>query len=131
MNRMLMGLVMVTAVTMGCAHGARVVDAAPHGRDVRGWARVGHEARAIIAGPAFMVHATGEKPVRWTVVARVNGGDSDCATPGSPATLLSESTGVHLTIAPGSVLCAYVARGTTEVSWHEVVEQPANLWALR
>jgi hypothetical protein len=83
----------------------------------------------IVVGPARLVHARGEKPVRWFVAARVSGGDSDCAGPaGQP---LAESTGAHLTVASGHVLCAAVEKGATDVLWHEVVEPSDEAWALR
>ena len=131
MKRTWLGLLMTAALTAGCAHGTLVSEAPARERDVRGSARVGHEARAIVAGPAMLIHATGDKPVRWFLVDRVSGGDADCAAAGAAPSPLAESTGVHLTIAPGHVLCAAVAQGATDVMWHEVVESTPNLWALR
>lgn len=84
-----------------------------------------------MAGPALLVHATGDKPVRWFVVDRISGGDADCAAAGSARSSIAESAGVHLTIAPGHVLCAAVAQGATDVTWHQVIESSPNMWALR
>jgi hypothetical protein len=125
------GLFMTMALLAGCAHGTLASNGEAGERDVRGSARVGQSARAIVAGPALLVHATGDKPVRWFVVDRVSGSDADCATVRATAAPLAESTGVHLTIAPGHLLCAEVARGATDVMWHEVLEPTANMWALR
>lgn len=125
------GLVMTAALLAGCAHGRLACEGDARARDMRGSARVGQAARAIVAGPALLVHATGDKPVRWFVVDRVSGGDADCAAAGSIPAPLAESTGVHLTIAPGHLLCAAVARGATDVMWHQVLETTSNMWALR
>jgi len=116
----------MAAATAGCAHGTAATD---RGRDVRGMARVGHEARALLVGPAHLVHATGEKPVRWFVADRVSGDDRDCAQ--SSSALLSESAGAQLTVGSGKVLCAAVASGATDVNWHQLPEQADRLWALR
>lgn len=126
-----LGLAVTIAWTLGCAHRPVVPDGAAQERDLRGSTRVGHQARAIVAGPVLLIHASGDKPVRWFVADRVSGGDSDCTGPRSPASTLAESTGVHLTIAPGHVLCAAVAQGATDVTWHRVVDTTATLWALR
>jgi len=115
------------ALAAGCAHGTGVPDRA---RDVRGTARVGHAARALLAGPAHLVHATGDKPVRWFVADRVNGDDRDCAGSRS-AVVLSESVGAQLTVGSGKVLCASVASGATDVMWHELRDGDDSLWALR
>jgi hypothetical protein len=123
-------LFITLGLSAGCAHQGLVTDGSAGERDARGSAHVGHQARAIVAGPARMVHASGEKPVRWFVVDRVSGGDSDCLAPGAAGAPLSESTGVHTTIAPGHVLCAAVAQGATDVTWHRFGESPA-MWALR
>jgi len=128
MKSMLVGLTVAMGLSMGCAHGATTSGGA--GRDVRGSARVGEAARVIVVGPARLVHATGEKPVRWFVAARVSGGDSDCAKPvgGQP---LVEAVGAHLTVGSGHVLCAAVDKGATDVMWHEMVEPGDGVWALR
>ncbi len=131
MKMTVLGLAMSVGLSMGCAHGRAVPGDLAQTRELRGSARVGHEARAIVAGPALMVHATGDKPVRWFVAPRVSGGDVDCVAGRPAAELLPEATAVHLTIAPGQLLCAAVARGATEVMWHQVVEHTTNLWALR
>ena len=128
MRSMLVGLTVAMGLAMGCAHGA--VTSAGGGRDVRGSARVGEAARVIVVGPARLVHATGEKPVRWFVAARVSGGDSDCANAaaGQP---LAEARGAHFTVGSGHVLCAAVGKGATDVMWHEMVEPGDGVWALR
>lgn len=131
MKMTVLGLAMISGWTMGCAHGTAALDDAPQSRELRGSARVGQEARAIVAGPALLVHAAGDKPVRWFVVPRVSGGDVDCAAAPASAAVLPESTGIHLTIEAGHVLCATVAQGATEVVWHQVVEGTTRLWALR
>lgn len=131
MKRTVWGLFMTVALLAGCAHGTLVSDGQARERDVRGSARVGEAARVVVAGPALLVHATGDKPVRWFVVDRVSGGDADCKLAGSVAAPLAESTGVHLTIAPGHLLCAAVARGTTDVLWHQVLDTSPTMWALR
>jgi len=126
MNAKLLGLATMMAVAVGCAHGGT-----GSGRDVRGAARVGQEARALIAGPARLVHATAEKRVRWFVADRVSGGDADCARADASQTVLSESISAHLTVTPGHVLCASVAGGATDVMWHQLAERNDNMWALR
>jgi hypothetical protein len=130
MKAMLMGLTMVLGMAAGCAHGGATLASAGAGRDLRGSARVGQVARVIVVGPARLVHATGEKPVRWFVAERVRGGDSDCAAPVA-AEALAESRGAHLTVGNGHVLCAAVATGATDVMWHELVEEGDSVWALR
>ena len=85
---------------------------------------------ALLAGPAHLVHATGDKPVRWFVADRVNGDDRDCAGSRS-AVVLSESVGAQLTVGSGKVLCASVASGATDVMWHELRDGDDSLWALR
>jgi hypothetical protein len=130
MKAVLMGLTMVMGLAAGCAHGTATPASAGGGRDVRGSARVGQEARVIVVGPARLVHATGEKPVRWFVAERVSGGDRDCASPVSVEPL-AESKGAHLTVGNGHVLCAAVAAGATDVMWHEMVEPADGVWALR
>jgi hypothetical protein len=112
---------------VGCAHGTSTSD---RGRAVRGGARVGPEARALVLGPAPVVHATGDKPVRWFVVDRVKGDDSDCAGPIASARGF-ESARARLSVTSGQVLCAMVARGATDVIWHELPEGEGSLWALR
>jgi hypothetical protein len=129
MKAMLMGLTMVMGMAAGCAHGGATL-ASAGGRDVRGSARVGQVARVIVVGPARLVHATGEKPVRWFVAERVSGGDRDCTAPVS-AEALAESKGAHLTVGNGHVLCAAVAIGATDVMWHELAEAGDSVWALR
>jgi hypothetical protein len=131
MKTTLLGLAMVLGATMGCAHGTLVPDGPAQEREMRGSAHVGQQARVIVAGPAPLVHATGEQPVRWFLAHRISGGDGDCAAAGASPSLLSESSGVHLTIAPDHVLCASVAQGTTDVRWHQDAESSRNLWALR
>jgi hypothetical protein len=128
---MLWGMTMVAVLTMGCAHGTLVATGPAQGRDIRGSARVGQEARLIASGPARLVHATAEKRVRWFLADQVIGDDSDCAAAGRSAQRLSESTGAQVTIAPGHVLCAAVAQGATDVMWHQFAETSDNLWALR
>jgi hypothetical protein len=130
MKAMLVGLMVAMGLSVGCAHGTETVVTTNGGRDVRGSVRVGEAARVIVVGPAQLVHATGEKPVRWFVAARVSGGDGDCANP-APGQPLAESTGAHLTVAGGHVLCAAVAKGATDVMWHEMVEPADGVWALR
>lgn len=134
MKTTLLGLFMTMAAMTGCAHQTLVSSWPPPDRDLRGSARVGHDARMIVAGPAVLVHATGEKPVRWFVVERVSGGDQDCAavrsTPAAASPLV-ESTRIHVTVAAGHLLCAAVAQGATEVTWHQVVDTTAKMWALR
>ena len=131
MRTMLLGLTIATGLSVGCAHGTLVAAGPTEGRDVRGEARVGQEARAIVAGPARLVHATGDKPVRWFLADRVSGGDADCAAARPSASVLSESTGAHMTIGSGRVLCASVASGSTDVMWHQFVDANDKLWALR
>jgi hypothetical protein len=131
MKMTVLGLAIGVGLTMGCAHGTAIPGGAAPAQELRGSARVGHEARAIVAGPALLVHATGDKPVRWFVAPRVTGGDLDCASDRPPSASLPESPGVHLTIAPGQVLCAAVAQGATDVMWHQVLERSTNLWAFR
>ena len=128
MKSKLLGLAMMMAMTVGvgCAHGET-----GSARDVRGSARVGQEARAIVVGPARLVHATGEKPVRWFVADRVSGGDADCAGADASQAVLSESMSAHLTVTPGHVLCATVERGATDVMWHQLAEANDNMWAVR
>jgi hypothetical protein len=92
---------------------------------------VGQEARALLVGPARLVHATGEKPVRWFVADRVIGDDRDCAAGSGGHAVLSESVSAQLTVTPGHVLCAAVERGATDVMWHEFIEANDNMWALR
>jgi hypothetical protein len=124
---LVLGLAMVSAA--GCAHGVATV---AEGRDVRGSARVGQEARLLVVGPAALVHATGEKPVRWFVADRVSGSDRDCARAASSgAVVLSESKGASLTVGAGHVLCAAVVDGATDVMWHERVDVGNSMWALR
>jgi hypothetical protein len=124
-------LFITMAVTAGCAHQALVTDGSAGERDLRGSARVGHQGRAIVAGPALMVHAGAEKKVRWFLVDRVSGGDSDCEAGRAAAAPLAQSSGVHTTIAPGHVLCAVLADGATDVTWHRFGQSNANMWALR
>jgi hypothetical protein len=131
MKGLLLGLATAVALMTGCAHGTLGGDSPGQKQHLSGSARIGHEARVIVAGPALLVHATGEKPVRWFVAERVSGGDSDCAAARSSVSVLSESTGVHVTITSGHVLCASVARGATDVNWRATVESTPNLWALR
>ena len=129
MRAMLLGLGLAMATAAGCAHGTM---GAGQGRDVRGSARVGQEARLLLVGPARLVHATGEKPVRWFVAERVSGGDGDCAMSSSSRITLSESRGANLTVGAGHVLCAVVVSGSTDVMWHEQRESnDNNMWALR
>jgi hypothetical protein len=131
MRTMLLGLTVAMGLTMGCAHGTLVTGAPTDARDVRGSTRVGRAARLIVAGPARLVHATGEKPVQWFVADRVSGGDGDCTAARAAARVLSESTRTQVTIAPGHVLCAVVASGATDVMWHQFVAPTDNMWALR
>lgn len=124
-----LGLAMVGAA--GCAHGTAGMSGG-EGRDVRGSARIGESAKLLVVGPAELVHADGEKPVRWFVAAHVNGDDRDCAATAAGQAVLSEAATAHLTVGSGQVLCAAVAKGTTDVMWHEVIERADNsLWALR
>jgi hypothetical protein len=125
---MLLVLGLAMATTAGCAHGTL---ATGEGRDLRGSARIGQAARVLLVGPARLVHATGEKPVRWFVAERVSGGDADCAVSSSAQITLSESRGANLTVGAGHVLCAAVADGSTDVMWHEQRETNSNMWALR
>lgn len=120
-------LAMAMTVAVGCAHGTM---APGHARDARGMTRVGREARALLVGPAQLVHATGDKPVRWFVTERVSGTDRDCAG-ASPPAVLSETAGAQLTVGSGQVLCAAVAHGATDVMWHEIDDRAGGLWALR
>jgi hypothetical protein len=115
------------AAAAGCAHGTATPD---RGRDLRGMARVGQDARALLVGPARLVHATGEKPVRWFVADRITGDDRDCAV-ATPAAALPESSGAQLRVSSGKVLCAAVSSGATDVNWHKLPESPDGLWALR
>jgi hypothetical protein len=126
MNTKLLGLATMMAVAVGCAHGAP-----GQGRDVRGSARISQQARALVVGPAHLVHATGERPVRWFVADRVTGGDQDCLRASQSEALLAESVSAHLTVTPGHVLCAAVAGGSTDVNWHQLAENNTNMWALR
>lgn len=126
-----LGLAVTIVWTLGCAHRTPLPEGAAQERDLRGSARVGLAAKPIVTGPALLIHATGDKPVRWFVADRVTGTDADCTVPRSPAALVTESTGVHLTIAPGHVLCAAVAQGATDVMWHQFIGASTNLWALR
>lgn len=127
MRRMVVAVAMVLAIAAGCAHGAVSNQSR---RDLRGGARVGLRARAIVAGSAALVHATGDKPVRWFVADRVNGDDRDCANPASRI-VLAESMNAAVTVASGQVLCAAVASGATDVNWHQFREANNNMWALR
>jgi hypothetical protein len=123
-----LGLAMVGAA--GCAHGTASVGG--DGRDVRGSARVSQEAKLLLVGPAQLVHADGEKPVRWFVAERVNGDDRDCTGAATGQVVLSEGQTAHLTVGSGQVLCAAVAKGATDVMWHEVVaHENGSMWALR
>ncbi len=131
MRTTLFGLAVATGLTMGCAHGTLGTAGPSETRDRRGSTWVGQTARAIVAGPAQMVHAIGERPVRWFLADRVTGGDGDCATPSAAAPVLSESPGTQVTIAPGHVLCAVVDKGSTDVMWHQFVVPADNMWALR
>jgi hypothetical protein len=115
------------AAGAGCAHGTAPVN---HAREVRGMARVGKGARALIVGPARLVHATGEKAVRWFVAKRVTGDDRDCVAAPAPGAL-SEAGRAQLTIGAGHVLCAAVARGATDVMWHELSDGGGSLSAHR
>jgi hypothetical protein len=129
MKTALIGLGIAMAVAAGCAHGPVAVAATvAAGRDVRGAARVGQQAQALVAGPARMVHATGEKPVRWFVAEKKTGGDADCAAGSGGAV---ESTRTELAVGAGQVLCAAVTAGATDVSWHQFTGSPDALWALR
>jgi len=114
------------AAAAGCAHGTATPD---RGRDLRGMARVGRDARALLVGPARVVHATGDKPVRWFVADRITGDDRDCAV-AMPAAL-PESGGAQLSVSSGKVLCAAVSSGATDVNWHKLPEGDDSLWALR
>jgi hypothetical protein len=123
-----LGLAMVSAA--GCAHGT--VSAGGDGRDVRGSARVTAEAKLLVVGPAQLVHADGERPVRWFVAERVNGDDRDCTGAAMGQVVLSEAASAHLTVGSGQVLCAAVTQGATDVMWHEVIARENNsMWALR
>ena len=123
-----MAVAMAAAAAAGCAHGTMTPERAT---DARGMARVGQQARALLVGPARLVHATGDKPVRWFVADRVSGDDRDCAgTPSSPVTL-GESAGAQLAVGSGQVLCAAVARGATDVMWHRLPDGADTLWARR
>ncbi len=124
---MTLALTLTIATAAGCAHGGATER---RGRDVRGSARVGQEARALVVGPARLVHATGEKPVRWFVAKQVQGDDRDCAGAASPVVLL-EAALAQLSVSSGHVLCAAVASGATDVNWHEFAERNDSLWALR
>ena len=128
MKAMLLGLGLAMAAAAGCAHGTAVTGP---GRDARGSARIGQEARLLVVGPARLVHASGEKPVRWFVAERVSGDDRDCAVRTSSGTTLSESMKANLTVGAGHVLCAVVADGSTDVMWHEQRESNDSMWALR
>jgi len=126
-NLKVLAMVMGMAAAVGCAHGTMAPERA---RDVRGMARVGQEARALMAGPARLVHATGDKPVRWFVAERVTGDDRDCTAAASTA-VWSASAGAQLTVSSRQVLCAAVARGATDVMWHRLPDGEGGLWALR
>ena len=115
----LLGLAAILGAAAGCAHGTAVSAGPAPGRQLGGAARVGQEARVIVTGPALLVHATGDRSVRWFLVQRVSGGDGDCAAPRASSFLLPESSSVHLTIAPDHELCASVAQGTADVIWHQ------------
>src|SRR5262245_44036404 len=128
MGAKLLGLTMMVAVAVGCAHGPTGLGAGG-GRDVRGAIHVGQQARARVVGPAHLVHATGEKPVRWFVADRVSGDDADCAR-ASAGAVLTEATSAHLTVTPGHVLCAAVGDGSTDIAWHQLAERNDNMWAL-
>jgi hypothetical protein len=126
---MMLALGLVMAAAAGCAHGAAT--AGGGGRDLRGTAHVGAEARLLLVGPARLVHADGERPVEWFVARKVSGGDRDCAVAPAARAVLAEAASAHLTVEAGQVLCASVPQGATDVSWHELVEAGDNMWALR
>jgi hypothetical protein len=126
MKSKLMGVVTAMAATVGCAHGSM-----GEGRDVRGSAIVTQAARALVVGPARLVHATGEKPVRWFVADRISGTDQDCTRAPASQMMLAESVSAHVTVTPGHVLCAAVDGGQTDVNWHQLAESNHNIWALR
>jgi hypothetical protein len=65
------------------------------------------------------------------VAERATGGDADCAAAPSVRTLPAESIRAQLTIDAGQVLCAAVATGTTDVSWHQFTDTRDALWARR
>jgi hypothetical protein len=125
-KRMTLVLAMTIATAAGCAHAGATEG---QRRDMRGFARVGQEARAVLVGSARLVHATGDKPVRWFVAKQVQGDDRDCAAVASPV-VLSESARARLSVGSGQVLCAAVASGATDVNWHEFAESNDGLWAL-
>jgi hypothetical protein len=127
MRTMVMAVALVLASAAGCAHGGA---SNQQRRDLRGGARVGSQARAIVVGSAALVHATGDKPVRWFVADRVSGDDRDCANPASRI-VLAESMTAAVTVASGQVLCAAVGSGATDVNWHQFSEANNNMWALR
>jgi hypothetical protein len=131
MKTVLFGLGLAMVAAAGCAHGNVNVAGAVEGRDVRGSAQVGQQARVLVVGPAQLVHASGEKPVRWFVAEKSTGGDADCAAATTATTTRTESTRAHLAVDAGHVLCAAVAAGTTDVSWHRFVETRDTMWALR
>jgi len=123
-----MALAMMVAAVAGCAHGTTTAE--NQRLDVRGGLRVGRQARALLVGPSALVHATGEKPVRWFLADRVNGNDLDCANPAA-AVALQESVRAQITVGSAHVLCAAVANGATDVMWHQFPERDDRKWALR
>jgi hypothetical protein len=126
-NLKVLAMAVAMAAAAGCAHGPVAPERAS---DARGMARVGQQARALLVGPARLVHATGDKPVRWFVADRVSGDDRDCAGLPSPVAL-GESAGAQLAVGSGQVLCAAVARGATDVMWHRLPDVADTLWARR
>jgi hypothetical protein len=126
MNTTLMGLGLTMLLAVGCAHGSAGTSAE---RDARGTAQVGVAARALVAGPARLVHVTGEKPVRWFIAERTTGSDTDCAA--ATRSPITESKAARLTIGAGQVLCAAVPAGMTDVSWHQFNDHADTVWALR
>jgi hypothetical protein len=132
MKTVLIGLGLAMVAATGCAHGNMNVAGTVEGRDVRGSAQVGQQARVLVVGPAHLVHASGEKPVHWFVAQKSTGGDADCAAARGTTTALPESTRAHLAIDAGQVLCAAVAAGATDVSWHQFNNDGGDsLWARR